>query len=201
VKLALGCLGVLLVAVAPARADIFGNTFHSAEWGVELTAPRGWELTEQRSYPGIIARGFEHKSGARMLLAVARVGASETARSYAERNQKSLIKVGYHVTAVTAREGGAIVLDATTGDKKHIIRQACFVVGGVAYVLTVGVQATTAKGARPFEAFDEAMRTINITPPPAPPEKPGTVTEPLPSAPPPVPPPGPVTHPEKDPAK
>lgn len=162
---------VTLALVGPARADIFGNTFHSAEWGVELTAPRGWELTEQRSYPGIIARGFEHKSGARMLLAVARVGPTETARGYAERNQKSLQKVGYRVTAVTAREGGAIVVDASTGDKKHLCRQAYFVVGGVAYILTVGVLADASRGARPFEAFDEAMRTINITPPPAPAEK------------------------------
>lgn len=161
-------LAIALLASA-ARAEIFGNTFRSAEWGVDLTVPRGWELSEQRSYPGIVVRGFEHKSGARLLLSAEHLTAEETVRSYAERNQKGLIKIGYRVTGATAREGGAIVVDAQTPDGKKLIRQAYFVILGGAtatgYVLSVSIQATAARQSRPFEAFDEAMRTINIAPP------------------------------------
>jgi len=157
-------LTVILVAT-PAGAEIFGNTFRSDAWGVELTVPRGWELTEQRSYPGIIVRGFEHRTGARIVLAVEKVAATETVKSYAEKNQKSLIKGGYRISGVATRDIGAIVLDAGTPDRKRLLRQAYFVMGGNAYVLTVGVKAEAAKNSRPFEAFDEAMRTINITPP------------------------------------
>jgi len=159
---------IALLAPAAARAEIFGNTFRSAEWGVDLTVPRGWELSEQRSYPGIVVRGFEHKSGARLLLSAERLTTDETVRSYAERNQKGLIKIGYRVTGAAAREGGAIVVDSQSADGKRLIRQAYFVVLGgptaTGYVLTVSIQATAARQSRPFEAFDEAMRTINIAP-------------------------------------
>lgn len=167
-------LALTFALLAPAaHADIFGNTYRSAEWGVDLTVPRGWELSEQRSYPGILVRGFDHKSGARLLLSAERLTAEETVRSYAERNQKGLLKIGYRVTGATAREGGAIVVDGQTPDGKKLIRQAYFVVPAVilggptatGYVLSVSIQASAAKQSRPFEAFDEAMRTINIAPP------------------------------------
>jgi hypothetical protein len=186
----LAIIGLLSLAASAAHADIFGNTFRSDPWGVELTVPRGWELSEQRSYPGIIARGFEHRTGARLLLAAEKVPLSETLKSYAERNQKALQKLGYRVTGVSTRDIGAIVLDAATPDKRRIIRQAYFVsigvTGGTAFVLTVGVKADAAKSGRPFEAFDEAMRTINIAPPdtpiaPAasPPEEPAPASQPV----------------------
>ncbi len=161
--LALAAVGV--VGPERAGAEIFGNTFRSGEWGVELTVPRGWELSEQRSYPGIIARAFEHKSGAHLLLAAERAAAGESARSYAERAQKDLVRVGYRVTGLATREGGAIVMDSTTPDKKRLLRQAYLVEGRVAYVLTVAVKAEAVRGSRPFEAFDEAMRTLTVSPP------------------------------------
>src|SRR5262249_5337576 len=41
------------VAAPSARAEIFGNTYRSADFGVEITVPRGFELSEQRAYPGL----------------------------------------------------------------------------------------------------------------------------------------------------
>jgi hypothetical protein len=35
-------------------------------------------------------------------------------------------------------------------------------------VLTVSVKADATKGIRPFEAFDEAMRSLTLEPPPEP---------------------------------
>jgi len=170
-------LAVLLALPSVARADIFGNTY--SHENIELTVPRGWELTEQRSYPGILVRGYEHRTGARLLLAVGNIEAGDTAQSYAERNQKALVKIGYRVTAVAAREGGAIVVDLATKNGKRLVRQAYFVVGASAYILTVGVKADAAKTGRPFEAFDEAMRTLKLPEP----EKPAQPAEPPPAAP------------------
>jgi len=163
-------MALVVALLAPAaHAEIFGNTFRSSEWGVDLTVPRTWELSEQRSYPGIIVRGFEHKTGARLLLSAEHLAPDETVRSYAERNQKGLIKIGYRVTGATAREGGAIVVDSQSPDGKKLIRQAYFVIlsgqTATGYVLSVSIQAAAARQSRPFEAFDEAMRTINIAPP------------------------------------
>jgi hypothetical protein len=158
----------VLALARPAAAETFKSTYRSVEWGVELTVPRGWELSDQRSYPGVIARAFDHKGGGRLLLTAERASPGETARSYVERSQKSLIKLGYRIAAVAQREGGAIIVDSTAPDRKRVLRQAYVVKERVAYVLTVSAKADAAKGGRPFEAFDETMRSLVINPPPEP---------------------------------
>src|SRR5262249_6850913 len=121
------------VAAPSARAEIFGNTYRSADFGVEITVPRGFELSEQRAYPGLLARAFEHTTSARLSLVAQRVLADETARAYADRNVRSLRKLGYKVNGTTTGASGATIVDAVSPDGKHAIRQAYVVQDPLAY--------------------------------------------------------------------
>jgi hypothetical protein len=135
---------------------------------VELSVPRGWELSEQRSYPGIIARGFEHQTGARLSLAAEHVAADETLAHYVERSQASLLKLGYRVSQVARREEQVVVMDTLTPDRRRQIRQAYLLEAGVGYVLTEAVRADAARVSRPFDAFEETLKSLTIHPAPPP---------------------------------
>src|SRR5262249_26296974 len=117
-------LALLLGSVGPARAEIFGNTHRSADFGVEITVPRGFALSEQRSDPGLLVRAYEHTTGARLSLAAQRLRAGESARDYVERNVGGLRKLNYKIGATTTSGTGAIIVDGTTPDGKRAIRQA-----------------------------------------------------------------------------
>jgi hypothetical protein len=110
-----------LLHVSAVGADVVNSTLRSTEWGVELTVPRGWELSDQRSYPGVIGRAFEHKGSGHLLIAAERLVAGMNTRGYVERSQKKLMKVGYTITAVAQRDGGAIVVDSMAPDKKRVL--------------------------------------------------------------------------------
>ena len=90
-----------------ARAEVFGASFRSTTWGVEMTVPRGWELSDQSAYPGIVARAYEHKGKARMTLAAQKLaprfydpllgtGLYEYWRSAVSMNTKALPDWGDH---------------------------------------------------------------------------------------------------------
>jgi hypothetical protein len=153
----------LLLRAHPARAEIFGNTFRSVELGVELTVPRGWELSEQKSYPGIIARAFDHTGGARLSLAVQELRPAETARAYVERNTNSLRRLRYRVAGMTTNSEGATIVDGATADAKRALRQAYVVRDRIAYILTLAA----APDAMRFygRAFDDTLRSMTLAAP------------------------------------
>jgi hypothetical protein len=163
----------LLLLATAARAEIFGTTYRSTVWGVEMTLPRGWELSEQSSFPGMLARAVEHKNGARVTLAVQRLRPGENARAFVERNELALSKLGYHLGSAGTHPTGAFLLESMTPDKKKTIRQAYIPRGETVYVLSLAVVANLANVyVRPF---DETLRgltfTIPIPPPPTPAEQ------------------------------
>jgi hypothetical protein len=163
----------------PARAEVYGNNFRSAAWGVEMTVPRDWELSEQMSYPGILAFATHHKYGGRILLAVQKLAPGETAKTYAERNEKSLKQIGYRVAGVTRCRSATAMLDATVPDRQHRVLQAYLVKNDIGYVLTL---AAPAKMIDSYQgAFCDTLSSLVF---PAPPSTPPPLTPP-PSTPPP----------------
>jgi hypothetical protein len=164
-RVAAALILVLVGATSTARAEVFGKTYRSAEFGVEITVPRGFELSEQRSYPGILARAYEHTTGARLSLAAQRLGPGETARAYVERNQQSLRKLNYKLAPAATNSAGAVILDGTTPDGKRAIRQAYVVRDDVAFVLTLAVAPDTMRYYG--RAFDETLRSMSIPRAPA----------------------------------
>jgi hypothetical protein len=156
-------LVVAVLAVAPAAsAEIFGSSFRSAAWGVELTVPRGWELSEQRSYPGILVRGLERRGGGRLTLAAERLAPGDDLGKLVERNQRILRKLRYRYASST-HSGGAVLLDATTPDRKRTVRQAYLAQNGVAYVLSMA--SSTEAASRYLHPFDDVLRSLSFSAP------------------------------------
>jgi hypothetical protein len=124
-----------------ARAEVFGSRFNSSTWGVEMMVPRGWELSEQEAYPGVLVRGVEPRGSGRIVLAAQRLGAGDSARALATRSEEALRKIGYQLGATTTHSSGAVLLEATTRDRRRIVRQAYLERNGVAYVLSLACAA------------------------------------------------------------
>ena len=146
-----------------ARAEVFGASFRSTTWGVEMTVPRGWELSDQSAYPGIVARAYEHKGKARMTLAAQKLAPTDTLRTVVERNQKTLEGLGYKIVTVNPHPTGALLLESLTRDGKRDVRQAYLGRGDTVYVLSMAVAAEQSSGyLRPFE---ETLRGLSFTTP------------------------------------
>jgi hypothetical protein len=129
---------LIFLLCATVRAEVYNGNFHSAAYPVELTVPRDWELSEQKSYPGILVYATHHKYGGRMTLAAQKLGNGETIKAYVEKNERALKKIGYQVAAMSAcRANSAGMLGGTTEDKSRKIVQAYLEHENVAYVLTI----------------------------------------------------------------
>ena len=152
---------MLLAIPSTGRSEIFGSSFRSAAWGVELTVPRGWELSEQQSYPGILVRGLE-RSGGRLTLAVERLAPGDNLGKLVERSEKALRKLRYRY-ATSTHSGGAVLLDATTPDRKRTVRQAYLAHNGIAYVLSMA--STTDAASRYLHPFDDVLRSMSFSAP------------------------------------
>jgi hypothetical protein len=186
-SLLLGVVGIaafgLAVSVGNARAEIFANTYRSADYGVEITVPRGFELSEQRGYPGLLARAIEHTSGARLSLAAQRLAPGESARATVERNVGSLKKLGYRINGTTTGALGAAIVDAVSPDGKRALRQAYVAQDGFVYILTLAVAPESMRYYG--RAFDETLHSMTVAAPvePAPPLAPASAPAPPASAP------------------
>jgi len=176
---------VVAMLAATASADIYGSLYRSERFQLEMLSPKDWALSEETAYPGLLVVGV-HKSGARLTLAVQPLAGGESLKDYVERNQKALKKVGFRVGGVAARQGGAIVVDATAPDKKKRIRQGYLAHGGTAFVLTLAAPAESMQSF--LSAFDYMLSSIAFDQPP-----------PAAAPPPPEPPPPPATLPDAGP--
>jgi hypothetical protein len=134
---AVTCAAVAVVGVAVVHAEVYQSTFRSPAWGVELTVPHDWELSEQVSYPGILAYATHHKLGGRMTLSAQLMEIDQSIKAYLERNEKALRQIGYRVSGVTRCRSSVPMLEAFTADRKKRIVQAYQSRGRVAYVLTL----------------------------------------------------------------
>jgi hypothetical protein len=161
VRLALVAL-LLLGSAALARADVDGDTFRSPEWHVELVVPREWELSAQTSYPGIIVSAL-HQEGGRMTLGVQTVSATETRETYTARNLATLKKIGYAPGTPAPHLTGALEVDTTSADLRKKIRQAYFVRGKTAYILTLSTPA--ARFQSDSRAFEDTLHSIVFSQP------------------------------------
>jgi hypothetical protein len=162
----LPALGFVAFVAAGARAEVVGSVFRSSTWGVEMIVPRGWELSEQSSYPRILAGALEQRGSGRVLLSAQRLAAGDSARATADRSAAALKRIGYQLGAPTTHPTGAVLLEATTADRKRLVRQAYLERNGVAYVLSLACDAPD--GARYLHPFDDILRNLRFSFPVAP---------------------------------
>jgi hypothetical protein len=148
--------------VPAARAEVDGDAFALELWGwtVELTSPRNWIPSEERSYPSILLWMVRRDPPGKMLLSAEKLDGVKGAFDYATRTTQLLEALGFAVRDPQLHgPTGAYWIDFDNG--RVYLRQAFLVVGGVGYALTLSARDSRTRGSH-LRAFDAALRSIHI---------------------------------------
>lgn len=151
---------VLLVRIEIARADLDGATFRSEEWKVSIEAPKGWQLSENTSYPSILLWMVHRSPDARMLFSAEPLPKMKNSQSYALETVKKLEALGYRVRTPQLHSAtGAYWVDFDDGE--HFLRQAVLVIEEtrLGYSLTLSAPDLRTRG-QFLRAFDFSLRHI-----------------------------------------
>jgi len=143
-----------------AHADLDGEIYKSNEWRVSLESPKGWQLSEDSSYPSILLWMTHRRPDARMLFAAEILETELDSQSYALATSKKLEKLGFRVRAPQLHSAtGAYWMDFDNG--KSFLRQAVLVPAdsGTGYSLTLSTNDNRTRG-KLLRAFDLSLRSI-----------------------------------------
>ena len=161
-----------------AGATIEGGTFSSETHNVRMTLPRGWRISDQGTYPGIIVRMFRTRPRGTILVAVdpladATQGIEETCRTrpgtgegaapvtlalevqIACQQSRRLSKLGFTVGAI--KEAARPWFDYST-DKREL-RQGVVVLEDTVFTVVLAAD-TIASRAQYARTFDKALRSL-----------------------------------------
>jgi hypothetical protein len=169
-------LAAALVAMTSpqAGADVDRNYWRSSSLGVEVSFPSDWAVSEQGSYPFLLASAVDYALGGRMTLTVELLGVGERLRDVAERNRAVLIKLGYKAKDSTLHATGAVIFEAETPDRRRVVRQAYRLLEDDEQVFVITLVAPREAMQRYRRAFDDTLRGLNqrarSSPTPAPTE-------------------------------
>lgn len=146
-----------------AGAEVVGNRYQSKAWGLRITAPANWYLSQQTSYPDILLWMYRPNPPGKMLLSAEELDDGLTSRQYAERTADTLTKL-----KASKFQVGTPQLHAATGaywidfdDGKTFLRQALLVSGNVGYSLTLSATGEKLRQQH-VRAFDYALRRIRL---------------------------------------
>ncbi len=143
-----------------AHADLDGEIYKSDEWRVSLESPKGWQLSEDSSYPSILLWMTHRRPDARMLFAAETLETHLDSQSYATVTAKKLEKLGFRVRAPQLHSAtGAYWMDFDNG--KSFLRQAVLVPAdtNTGYSLTLSTNDNRTRG-QLLRAFDLSLRSI-----------------------------------------
>ncbi len=162
-------LAMLLVALWSrlGHADLNGAEFKSDEWKVKLSTPRGWQVNDHSTYPGILLWMLRHDPNARMLFSAevitAKMKHGKNTQTYAIETAKRLESLGFSVRAPQLHSAtGAFWMDFDDG--KRFLRQAVLLPSGhgFAYTLTLSTNGLRLRS-QLLRVFDYALRSIKPT--------------------------------------
>lgn len=160
VKAAAFCALVVMVLAMPAPAEIDGNSFHSTTWRIHISAPAGWSLSDQSSYPSILLWMYRWDAPGKMLLSAEHLRQKQTSLQYAQETSSALRVLGFRVgTPQLHAATGAYWIDVDRG--AVYLRQALLVSGSIGYSLTLSAPSS-ATLKQYVRAFDSALRSIKI---------------------------------------
>ena len=143
-----------------AHADLDGEIYKSDEWRVSLESPKGWQLSEDSSYPSILLWMTHRMPDARMLFAAEILDAKMDSQSYAAATAKKLEKLGFRVRAPQLHSAtGGYWMDFDNG--QSFLRQAVLVPADsdTGYSLTLSASDNRTRG-QLLRAFDLSLRSI-----------------------------------------
>jgi hypothetical protein len=163
-----GALAIAARSVDDASAEIEGGVFTSAEHNVRVSLPRGWRISDQPAFPGVIVRMYRTRPRATILLAVDPLpeakDLSETcasaptfAQAVACEHVVELGSLGFNVEPVQVATRPWF--DYAGG--KRMSRQGIVVLGDRVFTLVMSVDTASAR-AQYARSFDRALRSIRL---------------------------------------
>ncbi|WP_428267586.1 hypothetical protein [Haliangium sp.] len=159
----LACIAIALtLAVAglagPVEAQVEGGRFESSAWRIGISAPEGWQMSVQASYPHVLAWMFRASPSGKMLLTAERLTTVYSSVQYARRAIEQLSALGYRVESEPQLHAatGASWIEFRNDTTRF--RQAFLVRADVAYALTLS--ATPEDLGQHLRAFDYALRSM-----------------------------------------
>jgi hypothetical protein len=160
--------GALVVAIAArdSDADVDGGTFTSSVHNVRATLPRGWRISDQATFPGVILRMFRTRPRATILVAVDQLVDARARVDASCKTGAIEVQIACHQTlrlAALGFETGAIKEAARPwfdyGDDKRQLRQGVAVIGGRVFTVVLAAD-TTASRAQYARTFDKILRSL-----------------------------------------
>ncbi len=125
-------VGVALLPSVGARAELNGAVFTRSLWGwrIELTAPKNWRPSEERSYPSVLLWMARREPPGRILLTAERLETNLDTLAYARRTARLLETLGFAVRRPRLHSRtGAYWMDFDNDDR--FLRQAFLVADNV----------------------------------------------------------------------
>ena len=156
-------VATLLIAGRGADAEVVGNRYQSGEWGLRITAPAHWYISQQTSYPDILLWMYRPNPPGKMLLSAEELKEHMSSLQYAEQTAETLAKLKRSKFKVGTPQlhaaTGAYWIDFDNGET--FLRQALLVSGGVGYALTLSASSEKLRQQH-VRAFDYALRRIRL---------------------------------------
>ncbi len=153
-------LFAVVVGLRNASADLTNDVYKSKKWRVSLTGPKGWQLSDNSSYPSILLWMEHRRPEGRMLFSAEILAKPIDAQAYAAQTSARLEKLGFTVRAPQLHSAtGAYWIDFDDG--KKFLRQALLVPSklGIGFSLTLSAPDATTRG-HFLRAFDYTLRSI-----------------------------------------
>jgi hypothetical protein len=154
---------MLTGAVSSGWADVDDGRYTSKAWGVELLAPRYWQLSERTSYPNILLWMSRRSPEGKLLLTAERLTKTTDALGYARTTRKVLRSMGFKVRAAQFHAAtGAYWADFDDG--KSYLRQAYLIRGDIGLTLTLSAGSQRLRNQH-LRVFDATLRSIRFSDP------------------------------------
>lgn len=164
-----GALALALsIAIRPAVATLDDDVFTSREADVRMLAPRGWRVSDQPSYPGVLLWMVRAKPPGQMMLTVEDIGAASRACWPKECGHDATAPDFVCVLANRLGAAGFAVGPVEDGrwfdyqrgkDATRFLRQGVVVLGHHAFTLILSAPTANDRAAHARE-FDRALRSV-----------------------------------------
>lgn len=161
--LAASLAAALALIALRAGAEVDRNFYRSPEVGIEVAFPNDWAISDQSSYPALLATAIDRALGGRMALSLEQLRDGEKVREVAERNRAVLARLGFSAKAPNVHPTGAVIFEAVTPDRRGVIRQAYRAFEGDTAVFVLTLAAPPESMQRYRRAFDDTLRGMTRT--------------------------------------
>lgn len=163
-------VAILFGVVGSVGADIEGGTFTSTEHNVRATVPRGWRVTDQPTYPGVILRMYRTRPRATILVSIDSIPTIDAACLTTSPGDEAIdaslaVQVACHqatdleARGFTVKESDRRAAAFNFADAKRQLRLGVVILGD--QVATVVLAADTEAGRAQYKStLDKILRSL-----------------------------------------